>query len=312
MTSVTSVQEAGWLESSAGIRALHDRVLVSVQGDDARTWLNGQITNDVRSTQPGDAVYALAIHVKGRVLADLFVLDRGERGLAMTLPRQNLPALLEHFDRYIIMEDVVLGPDEGVALLTIQGPRAAEVEAGLELESYACDRLGRGGRDVVVPSAARDVTLATLADRARAIGGGPVSDEGWELARLRAGQPALFADFGENTYPQEAGLEHGAVSFQKGCYLGQEVVCMLENRGQLSRRLVALESEAELERGLEIKDGSGAKLGEITSAVRDPARERTLALGFVKRAHASEGTELATERGALRVTALPGGSASGS
>ncbi|AKF05251.1 YgfZ/GcvT domain-containing protein [Sandaracinus amylolyticus] len=303
MTSDAQVREAGWLESTAGVRALEDRVLVSVRGDDARTWLNGQITNDVRTTRAGDAVYALAIHVKGRVLADLFVLDRGERGLAMTLPRRNLAALLEHFERYVIMEDVELVTDESVALVTVQGPRAKDVETD-GLETYACDRLGRGGVDVLAPSAQRDEVLAALTQRAAAIGGGAISEEGWELARLRAARPALFADFGEHTYPQEAGLEQGAVSFQKGCYLGQEVVCMLENRGQLNRRLVALESDAELAPGVGITDASGAKLGEITSAVRDPERARTLALGFVKRAHASAGTELTSDKGALRVTAV--------
>lgn len=301
MTTAVRIEEAGWLERSAGVRALDDRVLVAVRGDDARTWLNGQVTNDVRSTAAGDAVYALAIHVKGRVLADLFVLDRGEAGLAMTLPRANLPVLLEHFDKYVIMEDVVLEPDEGTALITVQGPRAAEVVAGTE--AFACDRLGRGGFDVLVESGARDATVAALSEKARAVaGGGPVSDEAWELARLRAGRPALFVDFGDTTYPQEAGLERTAVSFQKGCYLGQEVVCMLENRGQLNRRLVSLASEAELARGAILSDADGKKVGEITSAVRDPESSRTIALGFVKRAQASEGTRLASEAGPLEVT----------
>ncbi|MDQ3032522.1 MAG: folate-binding protein YgfZ, partial [Myxococcota bacterium] len=129
-----------------------------------------------------------------------------------------------------------------------------------------------------------------------------VSDEGWELARLRAGRPALFADFGEATYPQEAGLERAAVSFQKGCYLGQEVVCMLENRGQLNRRLVSIESDGELARGTTITDAEGKKLGEVTSAMRDPESSRVLALGFVKRTHATEGHELASDAGALRIT----------
>lgn len=297
---MTTATDAASLESTAGVRALDDRVLVAVRGDDARTWLNGQITNDVRSTKPGDAVYALAIHVKGRVLADLFVLDRGERGLAMTLPRANLADVLEHFEKYVIMEDVGLAPEE-IAILTVQGPRAAEV-VGAELESYPCDRLGRGGRDVLVPAGERERALASLVERARAIGGGEVSEAGWELARLRVGRPAIFADFGEATYPQEAGLESAAVSFHKGCYLGQEVVCMLENRGQLSRRLAKMESAAELARGEAIVDGEGKQVGEITSAVRDG--ERTLALGFVKRAHAIVGAELATERGAkVRVDA---------
>jgi folate-binding protein YgfZ len=298
---MTIANRAAFLESSAGVRALDDRALVTVRGDDARTWLNGQITNDVRTTRPGDAVYALAIHVKGRVLADLHVLDRGEQGLAMTLPRANLAQLLEHLERYVIMEDVTLAPEEGLAIVTVQGPRAAEV-VGAGLESYPCDRLGRGGRDVIVAAGERDAILASLVEKARAIGGGEVDQDAWELARVRAGRPALFADFGDTTYPQEAGLEAAAVSFQKGCYLGQEVVCMLENRGQLNRRLARLESASELARGDGIVDAENKRIGEITSAVRDG--DRTLALGFVKRAHASAGAELATEGGAkLRVEA---------
>ena len=298
---MTIANRAAFLESSAGVRALDDRTLVTVRGDDARTWLNGQITNDVRTTKPGDAVYALAIHVKGRVLADLHVLDRGERGLAMTLPRANLAQLLEHLERYVIMEDVTLAPEEGLAIVTVQGPRAAEV-VGAGLESYPCDRLGRGGRDVIVAAADRDAVVASLIEKAGAIGGGEVDAAAWELARVRAGRPALFADFGETTYPQEAGLEAAAVSFQKGCYLGQEVVCMLENRGQLNRRLARLESASELAKGDGIVDAENKRVGEITSVVRDG--DRTLALGFVKRAHASAGAELATEGGAkVRVEA---------
>lgn len=305
MTTPSIVDQAAWLERAAGVRALDDRVVVAVRGEDARSWLNGQITNDVRATAPGQAVYALAIHVKGRVLADLFVLDRGERGLAMTLPRANLAVLLEHFEKYVIMEDVVLAPDEGAALITVQGPRAAEVIAGRG-DAFACDRLGRGGFDVIVASDARASELDALAARAREVGGGgPIDDAAWELARVRAGRPALFADFGDATYPQEAGLERVAVSFQKGCYLGQEVVCMLENRGQLNRRLCTLESEAELAPGVAIHDAEGKKLGEVTSAARDPERGgRTIALGFVRRAQASAGAELATERGAVTVTGV--------
>lgn len=293
--------EAGFLETAAGVRELADRVVVSVRGDDARTWLNGQITNDVRATKPGEAVYALAISVKGRVLADLHVLDRGERGLAMTLPRPSVAAVLEHLERYVIMEDVALAREDGLALVTVQGPRAAEVVSG-SLESYPCDRLGRGGRDVIVPEAERERVIGALGEAARALGGGPVSDEGWELARLRAGRPAIAVDFGEHTYPQEAGLEHAAVSFQKGCYLGQEVVCMLENRGQLTRRLARLESDDPLAKGEPLLDPEGKAVGEITSAVRDG--ERTLALGFVKRAHAVAGAEVTTSAGrAVRVLA---------
>jgi folate-binding protein YgfZ len=298
-----TTEQARWLAETAGVRALDDRVLVRVAGDDARTWLNGQITNDIRTTRPGDAVYALAVHVKGRVIADLHALDRGENGLAIVVPRRNLPALLEHLERYVIMEDVLLEPDESTAILTVQGPRASDVAGD---GSFPVDRLGTGGRDVLVPIADAPRALAALAEKARSAGGGEVSIDAWELARLRLAKPALFADFGEGTYPQEAGLKSIAVSFQKGCYLGQEVVCMLENRGQLTRRLVQLESEGAIAPGDALEDDAGKKIGEVTSAVRDPERGKTIALGFVKRALAVAGTTVRSAHGTASVVGLAG------
>jgi len=291
--------QAGWLTDTVGVRRLTERVLVRVVGEDARAWLNGQVTNDLRGLSPGGAVYALVIHVKGRILADLFALDRGPSGLGIVVPRANLAALLEHFEKYVIMEDVALRPDEGIALLTVQGPRAAAI-VGTAPDAYPCDRLGRGGFDVLVAAEAAEARLAQLAVAATEAGGGVVSEEAWELGRLRLGRPELFADFGEGTYPQEVGLERIAVSFSKGCYLGQEVVCMLENRGQLTRRLVRLESEAVLAPGDPL-EASGQRVGEITSAARDGSR--SVALGFVKRALATPGAELRAPAGAARVLA---------
>ncbi len=302
MMTPTGNEEATWLEQHAGVRELEDRVLVTVRGEDARTWLNGQITNDVRSIEAGQSVYALVVQLKGRVLADVLVLDRGASGLGMILPRKNASALLEQFEKYIIMEDVELGMDDAMTIITVQGPRASEVVAGIELEAFPSDRLGKGGFDVLVPKSNENEARAMLAERARAQGGGEVSAAGWELARLRAGRPVLFVDFGENTYPQEAGLKNAAVSFQKGCYLGQEIICMLESRGQLTRRLVQLESESELGAGAKIQDEAGKEIGEITSALRDPASGRSLALGYVKRVQAVTDRELRTDGSPIKVT----------
>jgi folate-binding protein YgfZ len=302
MTTPMSNEEANWLEHGAGVRVLEDRVLVSVRGEDAHTWLNGQITNDIRSIATGQSIYALIVQLKGRVLADLHVIDRGARGLAVLLPRKNASALLEQFEKYIIMEDVELSMDDATAIITVQGPRANEVVAGVELEVFPSDRLGQGGFDVLVSKSSESEALAMLIARAGAHGGGAVTEAGWELARLRAGRPTLFVDFGETTYPQEAGLKQTAVSFQKGCYLGQEIVCMLESRGQLTRRLVQLESESELGAGAKIQDDTGKEIGEITSALRDPASGRSLALGYVKRVQAVTGRELRTDGSPIKVT----------
>ncbi len=242
------------------VRPRPDLVVLSVRGEDARTWLNGQITNDVRAMKAGEAVRALVLNVKGRILADVTVIDRGApAGLAMVIPRSEQDALRAHFDKYIIMEDVDLVLEESLGVAELHG----------SADGFPVPWLGT---EVVL----RIAPLPVPADVER------IPEAEAELARVRAGRPAFGVDFGPTTYPQEAGLE-GAVSFQKGCYLGQEVVCMLENRGQLSRRLARLATDAPVPVGAKVLDASGAELGTVTSSVAVP-EGGGLALAYVKRA----------------------------
>lgn len=298
-----AIRDAHRLETAAGVRAVNDAIL-RVSGSDARTWLNGQITNDVRHIEPGVAVYALSVDVRGRIVSDLRVLARGEE-LLVLVPADRRDPLLAHFGEYLVMEDVDLAVAEELRVITVQGPKAGEVTEGRE--RFASDRLGGGGFDLLVESATADANAEELTERAAALGGGAVGIEGWELRRLRAGTPALGLDFGPDTYPQEAGLKHTAVSFQKGCYLGQEVVCMLENRGQLRRRLVRLEGDTDVSAGDELRH-EGVAVGKITSEIRDPEDGRVRALGYVKRSVAEPGREVEVEGGSgpLLITAIVG------
>src|SRR5688500_15791167 len=220
MVAMSSATEAALLERGAGVRLLEDAVVLAVTGDDARTWLNGQVTNDVRATKRGDAVYALVIHVRGKILADTWVLDRGDE-LALVLPATALATVRAELEKYIIMEDVTLVDRSDLAVITVQGPRAREViaqapliarglaprrdafdrprdtpEAGVEGPAssatgtpYPCDRLGLGGFDVLAPRAHADEVKRALADAAERVGGGEVTDAGWELVRLRRAVP---------------------------------------------------------------------------------------------------------------------------
>ena len=294
------IDRARWLSTGAGVRAL-DHAVLRARGEDAHTWLSGQLTNDTRSMSPGDAVYALVLDGRGKILADVWVLEGGDE-VRLTVPGETAAGLQEHFDKYIVMEDVEL-TSTGEAVLTVQGPRAGEVTEGAGLRGFPCDRLGYGGRDVLVPVADRERAHAALVSAAQAVGGGEVDEAAWELARLRSGWPRFGADFGPTNYPQEAGLKRIAVSFEKGCYLGQEVVCTLESRGQLSRHLVRIESDHEVVAGLDLRLDEQV-VGQITSARRDPEAGRTLALGYVKRRAAAPGTTLATQRGECVVRGL--------
>ncbi len=280
----------------AGVRALDTGVL-RVRGEDARSWLNGQITNDIRAMSRGDAIYALVLDGRGKILADAWVLERGEDVL-LVVPRETVEPLREHFDKYIVMEDVELDAP-ALAVVTVQGARAADVAGS---DGFPCDRLGDGGRDVVVPEGDRDAALARLIEAAERVGGGAVDDAAWELARVRRAVPRFGVDFGPANYPQEAGLKDRAVSFTKGCYLGQEVVCTLENRGQLSRRLVRLEG-APARPGDELRADEKV-VGQVTSSALDPERG-TIALGYLKRA-VPVGASVASAEGPLTVAGVVG------
>ena len=162
-------------------------------------------------------------------------------------------------------------------MLSLQGPQAlgfaervppADVDGAIR---FGCDQLGHGGLVWIGEAVAIEKVRRALVE----LGATEIGPAGFELARLRAGVALYGVDFGEANYPQEAGLKPW-VSFQKGCYLGQEVVCTLENRGRLTRRLALWRggSEAAPELGTGLLDAAGVSLGEITSAVFDPTRPR--------------------------------------
>jgi folate-binding protein YgfZ len=128
-------------------------------------------------------------------------------------------------------------------------------------------------------------------------------EDGWEALRLENGVPRFGKDFDAKTYPQEASLEQRAVSFTKGCYLGQEVVCMLEMRGHVKRKLapLVLETNAVPDRGAKVTTDQGEEVGEVTSAAFSPSRARAVALAMVKRASAEAGTVLRVSGAVARV-----------
>lgn len=295
-TSTPMTTATPW-ELSAGLRVQRHELVIAVRGDDARTWLNGQITNDLKRLSKDAGVYGLVLTTKGRVLADLLVFER-EGGLFFAVDRAAWPALREHLEKYIIMEDVSL-EETSLALVSLCGARIGDLELGVLAGSGASvvshERLGPS-REVVVEERALDAVLEPLRQRVEALREGPaeVDDASWERARIALGIPRLAVDFGERTYPQEAGLKSRAVAFDKGCYLGQEVVCMLENRGQLTRSLVRLALGPDTPAGTALRRGEDV-VGEITSVAQG------LGLGMVKRSAADAGTRLDSDRGPVEV-----------
>lgn len=273
---MTPSEEADLLAQRAGARLLDD-VVVAAVGEDAREWLHGQLTVDLR--ERSDAVrYALVLAVKGRIVGDLHVVDRGpndegEERFDLLLPGSHADAILERLERFLVMEDVEL-ERLPVRVLSIQGP-AAEAAVPDGVASLAIDRLGHGGRELLVDAASADAQLAALDVLA-------VSEAGWELARIRAARPRMGVDFGDHTLPQEAGLKKRALAFDQGCYVGQEPVVMLEHRGKPPKRLVRLTFESGPAPSIgDSVTAADRDVGTITSAAANG--EGALALALVKR-----------------------------
>ena len=304
MSSTTT--EAQALAHTVGVYERTDLVTYRLQGDDQRTWLNGQLTCNVRELTAGSATYGLAVTVKGRIMADVWALDDGQQ-LLVLLPRTAEATITESFENQIIMEDVELLRDDKIRVLSIQGPQTTTVLSTVGrsgLQPFTADELGHGGAFLLLDDGDFAAVHEAVLVAASAQGGLAVSAEGYELARLRAGRPRFPNDFGEHSYPQEAGLKERAVSFNKGCYLGQEVICTIENRGKVPRALYRLSSDGPLQAGDDILNLEGKVVGKVTSAMVDPDAATSLGLGYLKRAQVDAQAELSSGEARVNVTEI--------
>ncbi len=233
-----------------------DTLLVS--GPDRKSWLDGLLTCVVADVAPGRAAYGLLLTKQGKIVSDVFLVDTGRELFVGVAPGQGAPvqALL---DRYLVMEDAELMTPSAPVTWHLTYP------AGSALSG---DALARGV-----------LSMGTL-EAELAVSKGPATSEQAEpeLAALLAehGLGVFGIDFGQRDNPHEAALDRIAVSWTKGCYLGQEVVCMQDMRGKVKRRLVALDAESALSgkataadaQGPEVVDAAGAVVGHVTSQHR--------------------------------------------
>ncbi len=266
----------------------------AVTGRDRASWLNGLVTCNLAGLAPGAGAYGLAVGKTGRIMAELWIVATADR-LLVGIARASMEAIREHFDRHLIMEDAEIGPPLDRGWIFAHGPLAADlVDAARAIGADAAkvDWTGRGDAAVILaPEGRLDEVRAALLGSARDRVM-EASADGWEALRIAWGLPRAGVDFDDQTMPQEASLEKLAVSFEKGCYLGQEAVFMLEKRGHPKKKLmrVAVEGGAPLPPAAEITaPEGGASLGAVTSATPRPEGEGVLALGYVKYKQATAG-----------------------
>jgi folate-binding protein YgfZ len=255
---------------------------------------------------------------QGRILADLYVYQRGEYLLVDT-DRSQVPRLLEIFDRYIIMDDVEISDaGEKLAAIAVQGPKAREVlsRAGLPCADpqplQVADAMWQGfGVSVTRMASEVSETFEILLAAANAAaawkallaaGARPAASEAVEMFRVAAGIPRYGLDIRERDLPQET-EQNQALNFHKGCYIGQEIVERIHARGAVHRKFSGFVVEGgKPELGTKIVAGA-KEIGELTSVL--PVAGKVLALGYIRREAASPGAEVQVNGNKARVATLP-------
>jgi folate-binding protein YgfZ len=278
------------LTAGCGVLDRSERGKLALTGADARAFLNGQITNDVEALEPGHGCYAALLTHKGKMLADLRVLWTGEE-LLLDTERSALQNLFDAIRRFKIGYDVELHKrtlERG--LLSLIGPRARAV-AGAETlpeTEHAHCRLDIAGVPAV--AIATPVGIDLLCESAVtqqlqaaivAAGAVPVGESAAEVARVECGVPRYGIDLDDTVIPQEAGLNERAVSFTKGCYVGQETVARLFYKGKPNRHLRGLRLSEPVAPGAPLAL-EGRQVGKLTSVAISP-RLGPVGLALVRR-----------------------------
>ena len=320
------------LTQTLGVADLGFRSRLCLLGEDRKRFLHGQVTNNVNDLAVGQGCYAALVTAKGRMQSDLFIYQLANEILLDFEPGLTAK-VTQRLEQYVIADDVqIVDVASSYSQLTVQGPLAgAAMEAlslGLSLpgawlqftsvnhpawgELY-CMNQPRGnaaGFDIFVPVANVASFAERLAAVAEKLGGCICGWDAMEIVRIEAGLPRFGADMDETNLAPETGIETRAISYNKGCYIGQEVIARIRTYGQVAKAL----------RGLKLAEGplpkKGDKLfagekevGYITSASISPAVKGPVALGYVRREQNAEGTHLewrgSEGGGAAEIVKLP-------
>jgi tRNA-modifying protein YgfZ len=278
------------LREGAGFVERADRGLLVVRGSEAADYLQGQLTNDVEALAPGEGCYAALLDRKGRMQGDLVVLRRADDEFLLTVEGIARGAVARPLDMYRIGRDAELEDiSENHTMVSVIGPASGSLLGVAPLAGEHANREERVG-EVTCVAAATDLGVDLLfgagsrgavAEALTAAGIEPVSEEAAEIVRVESGRPRFGMEMTAQTIPEEAGINERAVSFTKGCYIGQETVARLHYKGKPNRHL----------RGLKLAGGARAgdpvrlddrELGTVGTAVLSPAHG-SVALAILRR-----------------------------
>lgn len=288
------------LHSGCGVYDLGWRVKIALTGADRVRWLNGMISNNVRDLLTGHGLYAFLLNAQGHIQADLYAFQRGG-SLLVDTERSQRDKVLQLFDHYIIADDVEVTDISGqLTALGLTGPGSRKVleRAGIlvpELDYLQFADTKWNDVNITLLHSGEEVKeswqvwippehVRKLWDALAQAGARPSGTSALNLFRIARGVPQFGQDIRERDLPQETG-QMRALSFTKGCYLGQEIVERIRSRGAVHRQFGAFAVEGPLpEPGTKIH-AEGKEVGETTSGaiLPLPGGDRTVALGYLRR-----------------------------
>ena len=321
------------LRHGFGLIDLSNRGLIRVEGRDRQRFLNAMLSNNTGDLEPGQGCYATFLSPKGHMVTDL-VVYADEASYLLEVEPHVVSTFLEAIDYFVISEDVTFAVEtETWAVLGVQGPKAPDVliavsgqERLRDLAPYGSQSCRVEGHDVwiarrnytrepgyllLAAAAAAEAVWTTIRQQGEAFEGCAVGLEALDTLRIESGTPRFGVDMTEATIPIEANLQD-AISYTKGCYIGQEVIARIDARGHVNRQLVGLLlGDAGLPKAGARIFSPQREIGWITSATQSPAMQQTIALGYVRREALEPGTALQvrTDAGDIpaTVSALPFG-----
>lgn len=310
--SFTDPVEEYWaVKKAAGIADISSTGRLIITGKDRVSFLNGLLTNDLTRVTEDGGQHSALLNPKARVLADLYLYRQPDSILVDT---GNSPAarVQEELERFVITEEVRVRNAADLVHLTIQGPGSAQaikeilgVDAS-DLKSLSHkslgpsiivnrDRTGQGGYDIVLPSEESEAVWQGFLLKSGDLGLRPIGTRALEILRLEAGYPKYGVDVDQDVIVLEAGFKD-AISFTKGCYMGQEVVARATHIGRVNKQLVKLEIDSINPPTARSKlKSDGVEAGFITSAAFSPGQRKVVSLAYANRDFAKEGTKLDVE-----------------
>ena len=312
------------IQQRAALGAVAQRLQIAVTGQDRAAYLQGLLTNDIQALTAGTGCYSAWLSPQGRLHTDMHVLESGDM-ILLDVPAETLDATIQRLDQFIFTEDVqVVSLAESLSGVWVHGPQAAALleqvlDAARGFNEWPEYRHGRFDFRASPVSVVRisqlgvpgfcvyleQARVTELASALASAGAVPASDDAIAAARIEAGYPVFGIDMTEDTIPLEAGIESRAISFTKGCYVGQEVIIRVLHRGhgRVAKRLVRVRVDGQRpERGAKIY-ADEREIGWVTSAADSP-RSGTIALAYVHRDFVNAGAELRVDVSTGRAAAI--------